>query len=288
MGLFAFATTLGFWRRAAPILIALVIGASMIRYERKLERALLAAGPDASPRKTIGFGIMFFGESIPLSIPHLTLFGSALAFAFNLGFFWAIRISFMSLFAIQDHIVFALSGLVEVLVVVGAAGALENFISQVDSRHLGGTRKTGRWWIGRFLSISVLAWLAFNLISDQEIQAYSDAGIETALSLASVLICGMVFVLVVRFGEGKSRTNILALIVIGAALSLGAYRGNLAVFSEKQHKSDFALTQAGTRLGIVRIGSDYSILVDTTDKVLAMKTASLLEIASQRGTVAPP
>ena len=51
---------------------------------------------------------------LALPLPALTLFGSGLAVAFNLGFFWAVGIVFMSLFSIQEHVVFAISGLVDV------------------------------------------------------------------------------------------------------------------------------------------------------------------------------
>jgi hypothetical protein len=259
--------------------ISFVIVALMFAYDRfkAKRRAVPATAPATQP-------LLKALAQIP--IPVITLFGSTLAAAFNLGFFLSVGVIFMSLFSIQEHIVFAISGFVEVTLFLAAISIVFQAVRNVEDGTFGNLIVAALIFVGLIFPIN---W-AWGLIRD----TYLDAGLDTAISVGLIICSAAAFVVALRFRPrlGLHETNektiaVLAAISIFTATSIGIYRGNELVHSVKQSKANWAVTRSGTRLGIVRIGADYSLLVDATTVVTAYRTGDLLQISSEKITPAP-
>ena len=250
-----------------------------------LRAARREAAPDDSG-KDLGVKLLtslapFLDDLSRISLPLLTVAGATLAFAYNIGYFWAVGVIFMSLFSVQEHIVFALSGLVELAIFIGAAVLINNIFRLIPDK--GKSHRP----ILYYLLMTFAIYIALSQLHDWLQRTDLDAGIETASALFFVYVCAASLLLVMRHPGLRRSMFVIFIVLVTSSLALGIRRGSELVRSNNQHKTNIAVTKTGERLGIVRVGADYTIVVSPTRKVSAIRTAELAEIRADKSPIAP-
>ena len=235
-------------------------------YGRRRAGKMAQPGPEANPLIRLANAISPLVSGVSaIPLPQLTLAGAILAFSYNLGYFRAIGLIFMSLFSIQEHIVFALSGLVEITVLLIAISIIFNLYTLLPKHD------NYPLWLVILLTISA-GYIAITATLQQLTTTYSDAGAATTWSKAFALMCGILLFFALRQPTIRENLTFIFLLLVGSSLALGVWRGNELVHSREQHAWNVAVTRAGERFGIVRVGADYTIVVSPDLKVTAVKT----------------
>jgi hypothetical protein len=75
---------------------------------------------------------------------------------------------------------------------------------------------------------------------------------------------------------------LIALFAILEIFSFGSYYGNFLMFSQAQHRANWAKNSVGEKFGVLRVGSDYSLLISTANIVLAARTTDLYVFSDQK------
>jgi hypothetical protein len=283
-------TSQQFWRHSVPIVVALAFVATIAI---RNHRANVAKKDKAADEKTASEkaaeetasqhardGPTFLEAFLQVPIPAATMLGAVLAFLYNIGFFWSVGIVFMSIFTAQDHIVFALSGLVYLTAIFLIVNLLNFVIDMLQS--VKNTNPIGLAFV--FVGI----WGLTETLWSSLFAVYEDAGMATAGALTLALAVGGALFLYLTFKQSNRRAvPIISIILLPLALFLGMYAGQHLVNSQREHAKNWALTESGERLGIVRIGSANSLLVDDKQVVKVFPTSSLKEIAADQSGKKP-
>jgi hypothetical protein len=110
------------------------------------------------------------------------------------------------------------------------------------------------------------------------LNANEDAGPVTAAwaGLGFMFAAMLVFAL-----QAVAFPVLVALFAILEMFSFGSYYGNFLIFSQTQHLENWAKNPAGEKFGVLRVGSDYSLLISSSHVVSILRTTEL-NIQSER------
>jgi hypothetical protein len=207
-----------------------------------------------------------------ISLPLLTIVGSTLAFAFNLGFFWVCGLAFISLFTVQGHVIFALTGAFVVLS-VGSVGL--NVYSMID-KDSSYTIKDQAFWINNLVFMAGTATVIITTVINFHQLYGRQVAIPVLIIIAVILLA--IGIDTARPNHPSKHVLIMGVAVIGAFIS-GVVYGNQAIYGERGLYKSYVLTKESKTYGLVRAGLEYSIVVTSGPVLLALRTADLDEIA---------
>jgi len=224
-------------------------------------------------------------------IGALSLFGLSAAMIFNCGYFFVVGLPFMSLFPVQEHIVFALSGAV-ISILLGSTlsifpGILNIVIGNIDAvksvlRHRDRIAKDLM-----FISAisSMILFLFFGVYSVAS-KYYDRGGVDlAALFIFWIFIASIVLSLIWIFKHKKSPGNGLALGIVfsiaGFFFISGLFYGSLVLFDEIIRASRSAVLPDGRSASVIRLGTEFSLVSVDTGAVFVVQTEKLSQISSR-------
>jgi len=199
-----------------------------------------------------------------ISVPSLTLVAVLGALVYNAGFFSTVGFHFINLFSIQEHLVFALTGSAILITLTSIAAQVKN--QMVDYYRMRQDRLT-------FYFATALYVAAFVLIAGVFVlNANEDAGPITAAwaGLGFVFAAMLVFVL-----QAATFPVLIALFAILETFAFGSYYANFLMFSQTQHSENWAKNPTDEKFGVLRVGSDYSLLISSSHVVSVVRTTDL-------------
>lgn len=196
-----------------------------------------------------------------------------MAFSFNLGFFSAVGLPFLSLFSVQDHIVFSLSG---AFIVVTLFSALLSIASNI-SFYADQPKWSLPWIINGTGFMAALDFAILNSVHDE----YVSYGVFEAAVLFILLAFAAIMVGVILAARGvKLRSQLLIGALLGTAFLSGVLYAGRQVDGEKIGHRGIALSKSDkTQYGLVRAGQLYTLIVSPDHIVHAVRTDDLLEMS---------
>jgi hypothetical protein len=226
-------------------------------------------------QNTIKFGALFESlRAVPL--PAISFFGVVAAVLFNLGYFAAVGVNFMSLFPLQESIVFSITGAVASASVIAAMQGAANFFGTLPSRQDG----RGSVVIKLTASSIILVGLMYNAI-DQTIRYHGDGGYAVSVPFVVFISIGIAMVLLVLLRKRSWDTNFYALIAMLASISFvmcGLLYGNSLIYGRELKTKSVAILADGREANVVRLGAEYSLVAFGDRSVHAVRTDSLKDI----------
>jgi hypothetical protein len=210
--------------------------------------------------------------AVPLSA--VTIGGSALAFAFNLGFFTAVGTSFLSLFTVQEHLVFALSGAFIVLLVFGVLSTLFNAIESMQTAPL--------WTVPWLINAAGFVFLFDSIVVVQVLSQYRSYGAQEAILLFVIIALASltVGILVSGRGDAAQKSYFVIFAISATAFLSGLLYGNQQLHGEPSGYRGHAILKSDHKeYGLVRAGQLYTLIVSPDQIVHAVKTDDLVELS---------
>jgi hypothetical protein len=192
------------------------------------------------------------------------------ALVYNAGFFSTVGFHFINLFSIQEHLVFALTGSAILITLTSIAAEVKN--QMVDYHRMREDKII-------FYFATALYVAAFVLIAGVFVlNVNEDAGEITAVwaGLGFVFAAMLVFVL-----PTATVPVLTALFAILETFAFGSYYGSFLMFNQSQHSENWAKNVggeknlAGEKFGVLRVGSDYSLLISSSHVVSVVRTREL-------------
>jgi hypothetical protein len=203
----------------------------------------------------------------------LTLAGSSVALAFNLGFFDRVGTAFISLFTLQEHVVFSLTNaLLTMALSLSVCGlvCLLHVVPKVGT-------STARldywvfyaWWIATYDLILIAATIGF-------FREIGEGAAWATFSIIVIVSLVTAFCLLSSLSEAKLPLIFLSSVVV-SALSGYVYAEYCITTKRSDYKS-YAVARDERVLGLVRAGAEYSLVVSSDGVVHAMRTDELAQM----------
>ena len=206
-----------------------------------------------------------------MPVPALSLVIVFGALVFDVGFFLAVGFHFINLFSLQEHLVFGLTGSAILITLTSIAAQLNTNL--VDYYKDNGDVLKYYFAVAVYVASFVLVAGVF------VINTYEDISPMTAAwaGLGFVFAATLIFVL-----HAATFPALIALLTILETFSFGSYYGNFLMFSQEQHKVTWAKNSVGEKFGVLRVGSEYSLLTSSANVVSVARTADIYLSSDQK------
>jgi len=228
----------------------------------------------ASPKQGVYRTLVDQLTSVPLSA--LTIVGSALAFSFNLGFFSTVGTSFLSLFTVQEHIVFSFSG---AFVVFTLLAILMNVFSVVEYLHRQPVW-SGPWIVNGLVFVALFDFIVITQVKDQFDRYGAREAILLFIIIAEASLAVRFYFHAVRDDDERKKVFLIAITVVALSFLSGMLYANEQIDGEKGSRRSRATMKSDQKeYGLVRAGQLYTLIVSQDGVVHAVRTDDLIEMS---------